>query len=176
MFSKIKTPLIYLILIVGLGFAIRYFFLNTQVEDGAQQSTTPLFAASFPNERGENKPLNEYQGKTVVLNFWATWCEPCRDEMPELSELHDNYVAKNVVVLGIAIDEVSAISEFTQTTKVSYPLFAADMAGMEIATNLGNNKGVLPYTVIIKADGTVHKTFFGRISKALLEKSIAPIL
>jgi len=59
---------------------------------------------------------------------------------------------------------------------VSYPLFAADMAGMEIATNLGNNKGVLPYTVIIKADGTIHKTFFGRISKALLEKSLTPIL
>jgi thiol-disulfide isomerase/thioredoxin len=176
MFAKIKTPLIYFILIAGLGFAIFHLFLNTQVQNGAQQSTVALFAASFPNELGENKPLSAYQGKTVVLNFWATWCEPCREEMPELSELHDSYAAKDVVVLGVAIDEVDAISEFTQTTKVSYPLFAADMAGMEIATNLGNNKGVLPYTVIIKADGTVHKTFFGRISKALLEKSLAPIL
>ncbi len=176
MLAKLKTPLIYLILISGLGFAIFYFFLNTQVEDGAQQSTAPLFAASFPNEQGVNKSLSEYQGKIVVLNFWATWCEPCREEMPELSELHNSYASKNVVVLGVAIDEVSAISEFTNTTKVSYPLFAADMTGMEIASNLGNNKGVLPYTVIIKADGAVHKTFFGRISKALLEKSLQPIL
>lgn len=176
MFAKLKTPLIYLILIAGLGFAIFHLFLNTQVEDGAQQSTAPLFAASFPNEKGEPKPLSAYQGKIVVLNFWATWCEPCREEMPELSELHEAYAAKNVVVLGVAIDEVSAIGEFTNTTKVSYPLFAADMAGMEIATNLGNNKGVLPYTVVIKADGTVHQTFFGRISKAMLEKSLNPIL
>lgn len=176
MFAKLKTPLIYLILIAGLGFAIFHLFLNTQVEDGAQQSTAPLFAASFPNEKGETKQLSAYQGKIVVLNFWATWCEPCREEMPELSELHEAYAAKNVVVLGLAIDEVSAISEFTNSTKVSYPLFAADMAGMEIATNLGNNKGVLPYTVVIKADGTVHQTFFGRISKAMLEKSLNPIL
>ncbi len=176
MFAKLKTPLIYLVLIVGLGFAIFHLFLNTQMVEGAQQSTAPLFAASFPNEMGETKPLSAYQGKTVVLNFWATWCEPCREEMPELSALHDAYAAKNVVVLGVAIDEVSAIDEFTKTTKVSYPLFAADMNGMEIATNLGNNKGVLPYTVIIKKDGTVHQTFFGRISKALLEKSLNPIL
>lgn len=176
MFAKLKTPFIYLILIAGLGFAIFHLFLNTQVEDGAQQSTAPLFAASFPNEKGEPKPLSAYQGNIVVLNFWATWCEPCREEMPELSELHEAYAAKNVVVLGVAIDEVSAIGEFTNTTKVSYPLFAADMAGMEIATNLGNNKGVLPYTVVIKADGTVHQTFFGRISKAMLEKSLNPIL
>jgi len=176
MFAKIKTPLIYLILIAGLGFAIFHFFLNTQTEEGAQQSTAPFFAASFPNEKGETKPLSAYQGKVVVLNFWATWCEPCREEMPELSALHDAYVAKNVVVLGVAIDEVSAIDEFTKTTKVSYPLFAADMAGMEIATNLGNNKGVLPYTVIIRADGTVHQTFFGRISKALLEKALLPLM
>jgi thiol-disulfide isomerase/thioredoxin len=176
MFAKLKTPLIYIILIAGLGFAIFHLFLNTQVEDGAQQSTAPLFAASFPNELGETKSLSAYQGKIVVLNFWATWCEPCREEMPELSALHESYADKNVVVLGVAIDEVSAISEFSKETKVSYPLFAADMAGMEIASNLGNNKGVLPYTVIIKADGTVHKTFFGRISKSLLEKSLSTIL
>ncbi|EUJ09263.1 Peroxiredoxin [Methylophilaceae bacterium 11] len=177
MFTKLKTPLIYLILIASLGFAIFHFFLNKQeVKNGQQQSTAPLFAASFPNEHGENKPLNAYQGKIVVLNFWATWCEPCREEMPELSALHEAYANKNVVVLGIAIDDVNAINEFTKQTQVKYPLFAADMTGMELASNLGNNKGVLPYTVIIKADGTVHKTYFGRISKDLLEKSLLPLL
>jgi len=69
MFAKLKTPLIYLILIVGLGFAIFHLFLNTQMEQGAQQSTAPLFAASFPNEKGETKPLSAYQGKTVVFKF-----------------------------------------------------------------------------------------------------------
>lgn len=176
MLHKIKTPIAYLLLIMTLGFGIRYFFLNTQTEDGGKQSTSALFAATFPNENGQQKALSAYQGKWVVLNFWATWCEPCREEMPELSALHDAYTNKNLVVLGVAVDDVSAIHEFSQDTKVSYPLFAADMAGMELATNLGNNKGVLPFTVIIKPDGTVHKVFFGRVSKALLEKAFLPLL
>lgn len=176
MLSKIKTPLIYIVLIVTLGCAIRYFFLNTQVEDGAQQSTQTLFAATFPNQNGQQTSLKPYAGKVVVLNFWATWCEPCREEMPELSALHDEHVNQNAVVLGVAIDDVAAINEFSKTTKVSYPLFAADVQGMELAANLGNDKGVLPYTVIIKADGSVHKTYFGRITKPLLEKSLLPLL
>ena len=92
--------------------------------------------------------------------------------MPELSALHDAHKSKNIVVLGVAVDDVAAISEFTKETKVSYPLFAADMQGMEIAMLLGNDKSVLPFTVIINADGSVAKTYFGRISKALLEQTL----
>lgn len=176
MLAKLKTISLYLVLMAGLGFAIFHFFLNTQEEEGQQQSTAALFAATFPDAHGQTKALKEYQGKTIVLNFWATWCEPCREEMPELSALHEAYADKNVVVLGIAIDDINAMNEFSKETQVKYPLFAADMAGMELATNLGNNKGVLPYTVIIKTDGTVQKTYFGRISKPLLEKSLLPLL
>ncbi|MES2500698.1 MAG: TlpA disulfide reductase family protein [Pseudomonadota bacterium] len=159
-----------------LGFAIRYFFLNTQVEDGGKQSTQTLFAANFPDENGKPQSLEQYAGKIVVLNFWASWCEPCREEMPELSELHTEYKDQNVVVLGMAIEDVAAVNDFLKETKVSYPLFAADMQGMEIASNLGNNKGVLPFTVIIKKDGTLAKTYFGRVTKPLLEKTLKTVL
>ena len=111
-----------------------------------------------------------------MLNFWASWCEPCREEMPELSALHNEYKARNVVVLGMAIEDVAAVNDFLKETKVSYPLFAADIQGMEIASLLGNNKGVLPYTVIINADGSIVKSFFGRVTKPLLEKSLLPLL
>ena len=96
--------------------------------------------------------------------------------MPELSKLNDTYKGKNVIVLGVAIDDVGAVSEFTKETKVSYPLFAADMEGMQYATNLGNDKDVLPYTVIIKADGTVAKTYFGRVTKPLLEETLSKLV
>jgi thiol-disulfide isomerase/thioredoxin len=175
-FQRFQSPIFYIVLIMALGFALRYFFLNTQTQDGGKQSTQTLFAASFPNENGQQKDLSQYKGKIVVLNFWATWCEPCREEMPELSLLHDAYKNKNVVVLGIAIDDVAAINAFAKETKVSYPLFAADVQGMDIATNLGNNKGVLPYTVIIKADGSLGKTYFGRITKPLIENNLLPLL
>jgi len=176
MFNQFKSSIVYLILIVLLGLGIRHFFLDTQVENGGNQSTQPLFATTFPDEKGQPQSLKNYAGKIVVLNFWATWCEPCREEMPELSNLYNTYQNRNLVVLGIAVDDVAAISNFVKETKVSYPLFAADMQGMEIATSLGNNKSVLPYTVIIKADGSVAKTYFGRVTQQLLEKTLKTLL
>ena len=170
--NKINIIVISLILIASVGFGFQYFFSNSH---GPAASTQPLFAATFPDENGKPQNLKQYAGKTVVLNFWATWCEPCREEMPELSALHDAYKDKNIVVLGMGVDEVAAISEFVKETKVSYPLFAADMQGMDIAHKLGNDKAVLPFTVIINADGSVAKTYFGRISKALLEETLTKL-
>jgi thiol-disulfide isomerase/thioredoxin len=176
MANKLNSLFIGLLLIVSIGFGFRYYFLGTHSEKGGNQATAPLFAASFPNEKGQIQHLKQYAGKTVVLNFWATWCEPCREEMPELSALHQIYQGKNVVVLGVAIDDMATIDEFLKETKVSYPLFAAEMQGMEIANYLGNNKGVLPYTVIIKADGSVAETYFGRVTKPLLEETLLKLI
>jgi thiol-disulfide isomerase/thioredoxin len=171
MANKLNAIFIGLLLITSIGFGFRYFFLNSNHAHGAE-STAPLFAATFPNEKNQPQNLKQYAGKIVVLNFWATWCEPCREEMPELSALHQIYQGKNVVVLGLAIDDVATIDEFLKETKISYPAFAAEMEGMQIAANLGNNKDVLPYTVIIKADGSVAKTYFGRVTKPLLEETL----
>ncbi len=181
MWNRLKTPLLYLVLMMSFGFGIFYFFLNPQTQIGSQSSTPDtstqaLFTANFPDENGKPQALKQYEGKVVVLNFWASWCEPCREEMPELSNLHTAYKDRNVVVLGMAIEDVAGVNDFLKETKVSYPLFAADVQGMDIATSLGNNKGVLPYTVIIKADGTVAKTYFGRITKPLLEQTLKTIL
>ncbi len=176
MANKLNSAFIALLLIVSIGFGFRYFFQDSNHTHSNKEYTQALFAATYPNEKGQAQALKQYAGKIVVLNFWATWCEPCREEMPELSTLHEAYKNKNVVVLGVAIDDVAAISDFTKETKVSYPLFAADMQGMAIATNLGNDKDVLPYTVIIKADGSVAKTYFGRVTKPLLEETLLPLL
>ena len=176
MFKKFDHPVVYILLVIALGFGIRHFFLDTQAENGSNPSTQTLFAATFPDEKGQPQALKNYAGKIVVLNFWATWCAPCREEMPELSKLHSAYQHQNLVVLGLAVDDVAAISDFVKETKVSYPLLAADMQGMEIATHLGNNKGVLPYTVIIKTDGSVAKTYFGRVTQQLLEKTLKTLL
>lgn len=174
--NKLNRLFIGLLLIASIGFGFRFYFQGTYSAHGANQATAPLFAATFPNEKGQPQQLKQYAGKIVVLNFWATWCEPCREEMPELSQLHDAYKDKNLVVLGVAVDDVAAINEFSKETKVSYPLFAADLQGMELATGLGNDKSALPYTVIIKADGSVAKTYFGRITKPLLERTLSNLL
>ena len=176
MLNKLVSPIGALILIVSIGLATSYFANQPVVEQVNNSPTQVLFAATFPDENGKPQSLKQWQGKIIVLNFWATWCPPCREEMPELSALHSEYQDKNVVVIGISLDEIALIKEFTETTDISYPLLAAEDTGMELAAALGNNKGALPYTLIIKPDGSIAKTYFGRVSKALLEKTLKPLL
>ncbi len=175
--SKLLSPLGTIILIICIGFATSYFISSSaSVQNGHGDSTQALFAATFPDANSKSQALKQWQGKIIVLNFWATWCPPCREEMPELSALNMQYQDKNVIVLGLAIDDVSLINEFIKETRISYPLLAAEEGGMDLASGLGNNKSVLPYTVIIKPDGTVAKTYFGRITKPLLEEVLIKLL
>lgn len=177
--QKILTPIAYILLSLCIGFIIFNIFLKdkyTANNAPMQFPTQALFAAKLVDTDGKVQAIKQWQGKLIVLNFWATWCPPCREEMPELSELNKQYQNKNVVVLGIAIDEAGLVKTFRQENNISYPLLSAENEGMELASGLGNDKGVLPYTVIILPDGRVAKTFFGRISKPLLEETLSKII
>ena len=177
MMTKKLTLAGYIILAICFGFIIHSIFFKSQIAPTTNHEvSTPtiqtLFSKSFPDENGKIQNLKQWQGKIIVLNFWATWCPPCREEMPELSQLNLKYQNKNVVVVGISTDDVPTVKKFTSETKVSYTLLAADMAGSDLAFSLGNDQDVLPYTVIIKPDGTVAKTFFGRLSMPKLEETL----
>lgn len=174
----LKKPLAfitYLIFLIILGLAVRHFAI-TPIQDEPKINSAALFTTALTDIAGSKRDLSEYKNKIIVVNFWATWCPPCREEMPELSELQQAYKNKNVIVLGIAEDELPAVKEYLQTSPVSYPIFIADNEAMNLGTTLGNDKGVLPYTVVIGTDGNVIDTFFGRISKPLLEKSLQKLL
>lgn len=167
-------------LVMGGGFAIFKLFLLPHLQQGQEatpsQGTAALFAASFPDANNKVQALKQWQGKIVVVNFWATWCPPCLEEMPELSQFNLDYKDQNVVVVGISTDDVAKIAEFAKETPVSYPLLAADMEAANLAEALGNHRGILPYTVVIKADGSIAKTHLGRINRAILQQTLLPLL
>lgn len=142
----------------------------------AKTSTQALFAASFHDSAGDLQSLAQYRGKLLVVNFWASWCPPCLEEMPELSSLQTQYLDRNLVVLGISTDDVDKMRNFAAHNQVSYPLLAGDFGAMQLAESLGNSKGALPYTVIIKPDGSIHGHYFGRVSQALLEQALLPLM
>ena len=182
MLKKALENLGYIAIMLSLGFAVYYYVLNPSSPlknlnaDYSALSTDAFFTSKLPNEKGINQALSQYKGKIVVLNFWATWCPPCREEMPELSELHTEYNDKNLVVIGVAVDELALVKEFAQDSPVSYPLLVAENAGMELSSNLGNHNGALPYTVIINANGKVVQTYLGRIDKSQISQAIRPLL
>lgn len=142
----------------------------------ATLSKQALFGASFVDSNGQTQALSQWQGKLLVINFWATWCPPCLDEMPELSELQTRYRDAGVVIVGISTDDVVKIREFAKTTPVSYPLLAGDFEAMAMAEGLGNDKHALPYSVIVGRDGTVLERYFGRIDMQVLEHRLQGLL
>lgn len=167
----LKHFLIVIAIIVS-GLTIRHFIWGpTQTI-----SSEALYATSFPDSEGKVQAMEQWRGKILVINFWATWCPPCREEMPELSRLHEHYQNQDVLVLGIATEDVPKIREFTKETKVSYPLLAGDMEAMNLGNALGNNRGVLPYTVILDRNGSVVKTYFGQVNHVILEEALLPLL
>ncbi|MDD2833556.1 MAG: TlpA disulfide reductase family protein [Methylotenera sp.] len=177
MLKKLSKPLIYIALLIGFVLTIRSLPLGKpQVDDVAHTGVTSFYATQLVDSKDMMQDLKQYQGKIVVVNFWATWCPPCREEMPELSAFHEAYQDKNVTVLGIAVDEPNAVKEFLAATPVSYPVLIGEMEANALGDQLGNDKGILPYTVILNTDGTLVSTHFGRVDGKMLAQSIAPIL
>lgn len=174
MIKKITLAIAGLLLFTAIAMTTAHFVSNHE-KPNSPPVTSPaaaLFEANLPDKNGHMQSLQQWQGKIIVLNFWATWCEPCREEMPELSALYSAYQDNNLTVIGIALDEVEAIKAFGQENNIDYPLLSAEESGAAISAQLGNNKSALPYTVIIKPDGSIAKTYFGRVDKALLDETL----
>ena len=135
-----------------------------------------LLATSLKTPQGEPKKLADWQGKLLVVNFWATWCPPCREEMPEFSRAQDKLGANGVQIVGIAIDEAANVVEFSKLTPVNYPLLIAPSDISSLMAALGNRQQGLPFTVIIGRDGKLILSHLGQLTGAELTKQLAPHL
>lgn len=134
-----------------------------------------FFTQNMEDSNGKTHSLGEYHGKTLIVNFWATWCAPCVEEMPELTELQTELAGKNIQILGIGIDSPSNIREFAAKYKITYPLYIAGLTGSELSRQFGNQAGGLPFTVIIGPKGDVRKTYLGRLKMDQLRADIAAL-
>ena len=151
------------------------FLLSRFSAPVASSSTQALFAASFPDAQNKPQSLAQWRGKVMVLNFWASWCPPCREEMPALSALQLKYASKNVQFVGISAEDVAKVIHFSGEVKVGYPLLAGDIDAMALAQAMGDDKSILPYTVVIDRSGKVVKTYFGIVDESDLNNVLASL-
>lgn len=121
---------------------------------------------ALPDLDGKTQPLSQWHGKRVLLNFWATWCAPCRKEMPELSAAQTHY--PNVQVIGVALDQPQAVREYLKHTRVDYPILIGINADPEPTLRFGDTVGALPYSVLIGPDGRIERTKLGPFNAAEL--------
>ncbi|MDF3835560.1 TlpA disulfide reductase family protein [Cupriavidus basilensis] len=154
---------------VAGALASHYVFSPKPASDAAVET---FLRTQLPDPAGSTIDLGQFRGKTVVVNFWAPWCGPCVEEMPDLAALHKEYSGRKVEFVGIGIDSATNIQQFVKKVPVNYPLAVAGFAGTELSRNFGNAAGGLPYTVIIAPDGTVSYRKMGRVSPEELRTAL----
>jgi thiol-disulfide isomerase/thioredoxin len=135
-----------------------------------------VFSAAFPDLAGKDQPLKQWQGKVMVLNFWAPWCPPCREEIPDFITLQDKYRGQGVIFVGVAIDEAQSVQSFVDETGINYPILLGGMNGVELSSKVGNRLGGLPFTAVVDRSGKIVSTHVGGLSKAQLEGALQPLL
>lgn len=170
--------------VVAIGAATAGYLSNRGAEPGtpaplqavARETIDALLALRLPDTEGEEQALAQWQGKIIVANFWATWCPPCRKEIPDFSAVSQAMANEPVQFVGISVDSADKVREFDAEFQVPYPLLIAGTPVLELAAGFGNNARALPFTVILDRDGTVRHIKLGTLHREELERKIRALL
>jgi thiol-disulfide isomerase/thioredoxin len=136
-----------------------------------------VYAARLPDLKGAPQALEQWRGRVLVVNFWATWCAPCREEIPGFVRLQARHGARGLQFVGIAIDQPEKVAEFAREFQINYPLLiAGGLEAMELLRQGGNRAGVLPYTLVLDRGGRVVSREPGGLKEPRLEGLVQPLL
>ena len=147
--------------IAGAGLA----WWHSRVDEATPaERVDALWGLSFGTPTGASLAMQSFRGKPLVVNFWATWCPPCIEELPLLDRFFKENSAKGWQVVGLAIDQPSSVRKFLERTSVSFPVGLAGLGGTELGLALGNTAGGLPFTVVVGSSGGILQRKIGRLS------------
>jgi thiol-disulfide isomerase/thioredoxin len=138
-------------------------------QEPTASATDALWLLDFDTPSGSRLAMRTLRGKPLLVNFWATWCPPCVDELPLLDGFYRQNSANGWQVVGLAIDQPSAVRTFLARMPLSFPIGMAGLGGTELSKSMGNQAGGLPFTVVIGAAGEVLHRRMGRVTPADLE-------
>lgn len=161
-----------------LGLAVLAAVIGGMVQHRKQPSPQPpsalvgqsLPAITLPDLAGHMHALSDYRGHRVLLNLWASWCAPCLEEMPALQKAQENFGERGLIVVGIAMDEASRVRSYLAKHPVSYPILLGLQGSDDTSIKLGNSRQILPYSVLIDADGSILATHEGILSEPMLNR------
>ncbi|MEJ2142938.1 MAG: TlpA disulfide reductase family protein [Gammaproteobacteria bacterium] len=178
--------IVVVVAIIGLGGG---FFLNQYLAKDKSANamphaerkvdiSTPEFRPEFALKdlEGTTRYAKEWDGKVLLINFWATWCPPCVREIPAFVDLHEAYKDKGFEIVGIAIDNKQAVIDFIDPMGADYPILLGEEAGIKLSQAYGNRLGVLPYSIIVDRKGKIVSTHRSEMTYDAVEKAIKPLL
>ena len=173
------------VLVLAVAAAVGGWFVQRTLSPGEADAGTQAGLAEMgahrpdfrlPDLDGVMHGVSEWEGKVLVVNFWATWCPPCLKEMPAFVELQEKYGHRGLQFVGIAIDRPEVVRNFMDSMAINYPVLIGDLAGIEVGRRYGNRLGSLPYTVVVDRDGQMVFSKRGELSRELAEDVIRPLL
>ncbi len=152
------------------------FAWNTSQKPPQAQQAIALAEFSLPDLAGTIHSISEWQGKILIINFWATWCPPCLKEIPEFIQLQTEYAEQNVQFIGIAIDEPHLVDDYLSFIDINYPVLIAESDGGELSQKLGNSVNAIPFTAIVNKQKQIIFYRPGELSRQRLRELIEPLL
>jgi peroxiredoxin len=164
-----------LVVAIGLVAALLGFSVARLLRVSAIDAPAATTEFSLRDLAGKTHSLADWRGKVVLLNFWATWCPPCRREIPLFIELQQRYAQQGLQVVGISVDNPEAVARYWQEMHINYPLLLADESTYDLMAAYGNRQGSLPYSVLIAADGHIAGVKIGAYGRAELETALKPL-
>jgi thiol-disulfide isomerase/thioredoxin len=130
---------------------------------------------SIADLAGTPTPISQWRGKSLMINFWATWCAPCRREIPLLQSLHESRAAKGMEVIGIAVDFADKVRAFKDQYKISYPLLVGEQDALDLTRTLGVETPAFPFTVFTDRRGRVVTLYLGELKRPVAEAILAVV-
>ncbi len=155
------------------GYLMHVWSLPSEPREDPAQA---LLAATLEDLSASKQALTQWRGKVMVVNFWATWCPPCLNEIPEFIRLQDKLGGRGVQFVGIAIDDKATVAGFVAKLGINYPVLMAETEGIALARRAGNRLGGLPFTVIIDRQGKTAKVELGTLDEKKLMPILVPLL
>lgn len=160
---KKKIVLFSVIALIFAALGMFWGIRQHQAQAPGSAVASHLLDQTMPDVNGKPQPLAQWKNKALIVNFWATWCSPCVEEMPELSALQAEISPEKIQIIGIGVDSAANIAKFVAEHKITYPLYTGGMGAAELSRQFGNKAGALPFTVLIGRDGQIRKTYLGRL-------------
>ncbi len=139
-------------------------------------SVNALLSLRLPDTDGVEQALEQWRGKVIVANFWATWCPPCRKEMPDFAASSQAFADQPVQFVGISIDDADKVRAFGEELAIPYPLLIAGNDVLQLASGFGNDARALPFTVILDRSGKPRLIRLGSLTRSELDARIRELL